>query len=367
MTAIPGGAAAEAASRGSVLGRIRLGDPVVAVWLAALAVTLVGWMVVAADGGEFMTRSTVTGILQNSVALGLVAVGQSVVILTGSLDLSVAYLVSLGTLIAAEMMESGNVVTAVLAVLALSAAVGVANGLIVTGLKVNAFIATLGMAFILRGYIEDTYTGPAGHVPASFRRLGYDRVGFVPVSVLLLIAVAVVAWLITRRTRVGHHMYATGGDEHAARLSGVRTGRAVVLAHVLCSLCVGAAALFLAARLGAGAPWAGTDARYDLESIAAVVLGGTALAGGRGGVAGTLGGVLVLSVLDSVFNQLSVDPFFKNVVRGVVIIAAVAIYARPRSDRAARRPRRAGRGQAQTGGQAKTSGAPGVQGQEQSA
>ncbi len=362
MTAVPGGSAAPVAvRRPNPPARVRFGDPVVAVWLAALAVTLVGWIVVTADGGDFMTQATVTGILQNSVALGLVAVGQSVVIVAGSLDLSVAYLVSLGTLVAAEMMQSGSVLTAVLAVLALSAAVGVANGLIVTGLKVNAFIATLGMAFILRGYIEDAYTGPAGHVPASFRRLGYDRIGFVPVSVLLLIAVAVVAWLITRRTRLGHHMYATGGDEHAARLSGVRTGGAVILAHVLCSLCVGAAALFLAARLGAGAPWAGTDARYDLESIAAVVLGGTALAGGRGGVTGTLGGVLVLSVLDSIFNQLSVDPFFKNVVRGVVIIAAVALYARPRADRAAKRPRRTGRGPAREGG------TPAVPGQERTA
>lgn len=305
-------------------------DPVAGVWLAALAVTVLGWAVVTAQGGNFLTTTNAVAILQNCVALGLVAVGQSAVILTGSLDLSVAYLISLGTLVAAETMASGGVVTAVLAVLALSVAVGLVNGLIVTGLKVNAFIATLGMAFILRGWIEDNYTGPAGEVPVSFQRLGYDRVGPVPVSVFLLIAVAALMWLITRRTRLGHHMYATGGDEHAARLSGVRTGRTVVVAHILCSLCVGAAALFLAARLGAGAPWAGTEARYDLESIAAVVLGGTALAGGRGGVAGTLGGVFVLAVLDSVFNQLSVDPFFKNVVRGVVIIAAVALYARPR-------------------------------------
>ncbi|MFI8434599.1 ABC transporter permease [Streptomyces sp. NPDC079020] len=306
---------------------LRLTGSVTGIWLAALAVTVLGWIVVAARGGDFFTVTNTVAILQNCVALGLVAVGQSVVILTGSLDLSVAYLISLGTLVAAETMRSGSVLVAVLAVLALSAAVGLANGLIVTGLKVNAFIATLGTAFILRGWIEDTYTGPAGEVPASFQRLGYDRLGPVPVSVFLLLAVAVVIWTITRRTRLGHHMYATGGDEHAARLSGVRTRRTVVAAHILCSLCVGAAALFLAARLGAGAPWAGTEARYDLESIAAVVLGGTALAGGRGGVAGTLGGVLVLAVLDSVFNQLAVDPFFKNVVRGVVIIAAVALYA----------------------------------------
>ncbi|WPW26906.1 ABC transporter permease [Streptomyces atratus] len=309
---------------------LRLIGPVAGVWLAALAVTGLGWIVVAARGGDFLTVTNVVTILQNCVALGLVAVGQSAVILTGSLDLSVAYLISLGTLVAAETMESGSVPVAILAVLALCAAVGLANGLIVTGLKVNAFIATLGTAFILRGWIEDNYTGPAGRVPASFQHLGYDRIGPVPVSLFLLLAVAAILWLVTRRSRLGHHMYATGGDEHAARLSGVRTRRTVITAHVLCSLCVGAAALFLAARLGAGAPWAGTEARYDLESIAAVVLGGTALAGGRGGVSGTLGGVLVLAVLDSVFNQLAVDPFFKNVVRGVVIIAAVALYARGR-------------------------------------
>ncbi|MFI7320774.1 ABC transporter permease [Streptomyces venezuelae] len=314
--------------------RGRFTDPAVGIWLAAAAVTALGWIVVAARGGDFLTLANVVGILQNCVALGLVAVGQTAVILTGSLDLSVAYLISLGTLVAATTMEDGGVVTAVLAVLALSAAVGLANGLIVTGLKVNAFIATLGTAFILRGWIEDHYTGPAGKVTVSFQHLGYDRIGPFPVSLFLLLAVAAALWLITRRTRFGHHLYATGGDEHAARLSGVRTRRTVVHAHILCSLCVGAAALFLAARLGSGAPWAGTEARYDLESIAAVVLGGTALAGGRGGVVGTLGGVLVLAVLDSVFNQLGVDPFFKNVVRGVVIIAAVALYAR----RGSRRP-----------------------------
>ncbi|MEO3755409.1 ABC transporter permease [Streptomyces sp. B6B3] len=319
---------------GTASGRAaaRLTDPAVGIWIAALGVTLLGWIVVTARGGDFLTQPNVTGILQSCVALGLVALGQTLVILTGSLDLSVAYLVSLGTLVAAQTMagQDGNILTAIIAVLALSAAVGLANGLIVTGLGVHAFVATLGTALILRGWIEDHYTGPAGSVPATFRRLGYDRIGPVPVSVFLLAAVALALWFVCRRTRFGHHLYATGGDAHAARLSGVRTRRTVVIAHVLCSLCAGAAALFLAARFGAGSPWAGTEARYDLESIAAVVLGGTILAGGRGGIAGTLGGVVVLAVLDSVFDQLSVDPFVKNVLRGVVLIAAVALHARSR-------------------------------------
>ncbi|MBC6462688.1 ABC transporter permease [Actinomadura sp. HBU206391] len=305
-------------------------DPVVMVYLALVGVTALGWIIVAARGGDFLTLTNVVGILHNSVVLGLVALGQTIVILTGSLDLSVAYLISICTLVAAETMNGrdGGVLPAVLAVLGLAAAVGLVNGIVITKLQVNAFIATLGVAFILRGYIEDTYTGPAGKVPVSFQRLGYDRIGPVPVSAFVLAGAAAALWLVLRRTRLGFHMYAVGGDEQIARLSGVRTHRVKIAAHVLCSLCAGLAALLLVSRLGAGAPWAGTEARYDLESIAAVVLGGTVLAGGRGGVAGTLGGVLILAVLDSVFNQLGVDPFFKNVVRGAVIIAAVALYAR---------------------------------------
>ncbi|MGW1996382.1 ABC transporter permease [Embleya sp. NPDC001921] len=308
----------------------RFADPTSVVYLALLGVILLGWITVTARGGSFLTLDNTVGILQNSVVLGLIAVGQSVVVLTGSLDLSVAYLVSIATLVAAETMDGsdGNIVPAIAAVLAFSVAVGLANGLIVTKLGVNAFIATLGVGFILRGWIEDTYSGPAGKVPESFQRLGFDRMGPIPVSAFLLLAVAVAVWFVLRRTRLGYHMYAVGGDEQTARLSGVRTHRVIIAAHVLCAVCAGLAGLFLAARLGAGSPWAGTEARYDLTSIAAVVLGGTALAGGRGGVTGTIGGVLMLAVLDSVFNQIGVDPFFQNVVRGVVIIVAVALYAR---------------------------------------
>ncbi|GAA2116858.1 ABC transporter permease [Actinomadura alba] len=307
-----------------------LTDPVVMVYLALAGVTALGFITVEARGGDFLTLTNVVGILHNSVVLGLVALGQTAAILTGSLDLSVAYLISICTLVAAETMngQDSRVLPAMLVVLGMSATVGLINGIVITKLQVNAFIATLGVAFILRGYIEDNYTGPAGKVPVSFQHLGYDRIGPIPVSAFVLAGATVALWLVLRRTRLGYHMYAVGGDEQIARLSGVRTHRVKIAAHVLCSLSAGVAGLILASRLGAGAPWAGTEARYDLESIAAVVLGGTVLAGGRGGVAGTLGGVLILAVLDSVFNQLGVDPFFKNVVRGAVIIAAVALYAR---------------------------------------
>ncbi len=304
--------------------------PVLVVYLALAALLVVGSVLVGLQGGVLLDQGGILNILTRSTVLGLVAIGQTLVIVTGSLDLSVAYLVGLCSLVAAETMAGSQamVVPGVLAALAVAAVVGLVNGLVITVLKANAFIATLGVALVLRGYLEHNHTGPAGSVPRSFQHIGYDRIGPVPVAALLMLLLAAAAWWYLRRTRAGYHMYAVGGDIDVARLSGVRTGRTIVTAHVVCAVMAGLAGVFLAARLGSGAPYVGTDAGYDLESIAAVVLGGTVLAGGRGGVVGTIGGVLILATLDTVFDDLAMDSFFKDVVRGVVLVVAVALYAR---------------------------------------
>ncbi|MFF5982091.1 ABC transporter permease [Streptomyces olindensis] len=298
----------------------------------ALVLTLaIGWIVVTVDGGRLFSVPTTVSLLHVAAGLGLVAVGQTLVVIGGSLDLSVAYVVSLSTLVAAETMagDDGALLPAIGLTLAVSGAIGLVNGLFVTAARINPFIATVGVGLLLKGYLDNGYDGPAGKTaPALVQGLGYQRVGPVPLSFLLLLAVAAAAWFMLARTRFGHHLIAVGGDPEVARLSGVRTSRVLVIAHVLCALCAGLAGVYLASRLGAGAPRVGTEGLYDLESIAAVVLGGTALAGGRGGVVGTVGGVLLLASIDAVFNQLEVDVFFKQVIRGVIIIAAVAVYAR---------------------------------------
>jgi ribose transport system permease protein len=305
-------------------------SPATPVYAALIGVFVLAWIVVAIDGGTFVTVDNIVGMLQRSVALGIVSAGQTVVILAGSLDLSVAYVISLSSLLAAETMDgqTANMVPAILAVLALGLIVGLGNGLIVTKLRVNAFIATLGTGLIIKGYMDDRYNGPAGSIPDTFEELGYRRFGVLPLSVFLLLAVIVVIYLLLRYTRFGFRLYAVGGDEEVSRLSGVRTHRTIIAAHVVCSICAVLTGLFLASRLGSGTPTVGQDGGYDLESIAAVVLGGTALAGGRGGVLGTIGGVFILAVLDNTFNQLEVNAFLKDVVRGAIIILAVAVYAR---------------------------------------
>ena len=306
------------------------------VYAALLGIVIISWIVVTIDGGTYWTTANIVNILQRSVALGIVAAGQTVVILLGSLDLSVAWLISLSSLVLATTMDgqSSNVTQAVLLVLVIGLAVGLVNGLIITKLRVNAFIATLGTALIIQGIIQNKYDGPAGAVPASFRDIGYTRFGLIPMSFFLLIAVVFVIWFLLRNTRFGYRIYAVGGSEDVSKLSGLRTHRTIIAAHVVCSLCAVITGMFLAARLGAGTPTVGTDGGYDLESIAAVVLGGTALMGGRGSVLGTVGGVFILAVLDNTFNQLEVNSFIKDVVRGVILIAAVAVYARRQEKKA---------------------------------
>ena len=287
-----------------------------------LLVLLVTWGLILATGGNLNVTST----LVRSVALGIVAVGQTYVILGGSLDLSVAYQVSVTAVLASVFMDgsTARIWVAVPAVIAVGAFIGLVNGLIITKLHINAFIATLGMSLILRGSLNATVDNYAGAVPPEFQRLGYDTILGLPVSILLLFAVVGIGWFVLRHTRFGHHLYAVGASKESARLSGVRSDRVLILAHVICSVTAVLTGLFIVSRLSAGAPWVGTDGNYDLESIAAVVLGGTALMGGRGGVLGTFAGVLILALLDNAFNQLQIDPLLKDVVRGVIIIAAVA-------------------------------------------
>ncbi|MGI8626493.1 MAG: ABC transporter permease [Geodermatophilaceae bacterium] len=334
-------------ARRPVVGRVDFSNPTHSVYAALAAILVSGSILVALQGGVYLDSAGVLSILSDSTALGLVAIGQTIVILCRSLDLSVALLIGLCSLVAAEIMDgrTSMVVPAIVATLAVAALVGLANGLIITKLRVNAFIATLGMALILRGLLEARYTGPAGDTPLSFQQVGYTRIGPIPVSALIVLALAAATWWYLTQSRAGYHVYAVGGSPEIARLSGVRTDRTIISAHVLCSLAAGITGLYFAARLDSGSPFVGTDGAYDLQSIAAVVLGGTLLAGGRGGIVGTIGGVLILASLDTLFDDLGVNPFFKDVVRGVVIIVAVAIYARRAVDprrRVERSPAEAG-------------------------
>lgn len=307
--------------------RLRL-DTTLIVYIALIGVIAIGAILVASVGRNFFSDGNIRDILTGMSVLGLVAVGQTLVILTGSLDLSVPYVISLSSLIAAETMKgyAGNIVQGVLLALLVCAVIGLVNGLVVTKLKVNGFIATLGIGLVVKGYLDTMYKGSSGSVPAEFQYIGATGIGPVPISTIIMLALAALVFVFLRRTRTGHHIYAVGGSLDVSRLSGLRTSQPIIVAHVICSVTAGLAGLLLASRLGVGSPTVGSQGGYDLLSIAAVVLGGTLLAGGRGSIWGTIGGVAIFAVLDSTMSVMQVNPFLKDVVRGIVIVAAVAIY-----------------------------------------
>lgn len=300
------------------------------VYIFLVAIFVVGGILdqVFADGQIFTNRAILTNILVRSVALGIVAVGQTLVIIGASIDLSVAYTISVTAVMSSFIMQGdpAKVPQAILVVLAIGAVIGLVNGLIITKLGVNSFITTLGISLILKGIINATFANYTGSVPRSFEFFGYGTLGFIPVSILVLLLVVTGGWFLLTRTKFGAQLYGVGGNVEVARLSGLRTDRVLIGAHILCSLTAVLTGLFVVSRLRSGAPWIGPDGIYDLESIAATVVGGTALSGGKGGVWGTLAGVLIFGVLDTVFNQLGVNPYLKTVLRGAIIILAVASY-----------------------------------------
>lgn len=278
--------------------------------------------------GQMLEQTILTNMLIRSVALGVVSIGQTFVMIGASIDLSVAYTVSVTAVMASFIMQGdpANVPIAIAVCVGIGILVGVTNGLVITKLKVNPFIATLGVGLILRGLLNASFSNFTGAVPESFQTLGYGTIGPVPISIIVLLAVVLLGSFLLNRTKFGAHLYGVGGSEQVARLSGLRTDRVVILAHVVCSLTAVLTGLFVVSRLRSGAPWVGPDGLYDLESIAAVVVGGTALSGGKGGVWGTLAGVLIFAILDTMFNQIGMDSFLKQVLRGAIIILAVASY-----------------------------------------
>jgi len=292
----------------------------------------------ASSSDRFLTDRNLVNVLRQSSFLGMVAIGQTLVILTGGIDLSVGSLVKLSVLVAAVLMDGNpdNVAKAVLATIGLGMLVGIAHALVITQLKVAPFIVTLGTFSILRGAALLISTGPIGKATRDFVRL-YDRqlssypvVGSVPwISILPIFFVFFFTLLLLmatmlRRTPFGRHIYAVGGNEQVARLSGIRVSWVKVGVYVLCSTLAAVAGLMWLSRSAVGDPVIGEG--LELQSITAVILGGTSLFGGRGGVWGTLGGVLLLSLTANLLVVLQVNQWYQELIQGFIIISAVALY-----------------------------------------
>ncbi len=280
---------------------------------------------------RFRDPGNLTNVLRQTIVLGLLAIGQSLVILAGGIDMSVALIARLSTLLVAVLFGGDEaLILPLLALgLAIGAALGLVNGLIITRVYASPFIVTFGMFSILNGVCLAIASSPVGKIPPAYLALYDARLGPLPICVLAMAAVWAAAWLLTSRTRFGRALYAVGGSPRVARLAAINVSRTLLWAYVLSGLCGAAGGLFILARSGVGDPKMADG--LEFQSIVAVALGGISLSGGRGTIVGTLGGVLLLGVVANMFNILQVDSFFQQLILGLVVLITVATYRTARA------------------------------------
>lgn len=294
----------------------RVGILVVLVLLVAL---------MAAIAPNFASTDNLLNIARSISINAILAAGMTFVIITAGIDLSVGSIVAVSGVVAVLSAMGGvpSPLAVLLGVLA-GAAAGLLNGLFVAYMALAAFIVTLASMTFLRG-LAYTMTGgqPIVDNALNFRDLGNGYIAGIPIPVIVMVIVYLVAWFVLERTRYGRHVYAVGGNPEAARLAGVNVKRILTSVYAISGACAGLAGVIFAARVVSAQPTAGTS--YELDAIAAVVLGGTSLAGGRGRIVGTLIGAVILGVLSTGLILMNVPFFTQLLIKGIVIILAVSI------------------------------------------
>ncbi|MGM0548270.1 MAG: ABC transporter permease [Bacillota bacterium] len=272
----------------------------------------------------FLTVPNLLNIVRQVSIIAIVSFGMTMVILTGGIDLSVGSMLAFSGAIAAGMMvNSGlNVFLAILVGLAAGTVLGLFNGIAVAKAKLPAFIVTLAMMTIARGFTLIYTSGrPISGFNETFRFFGAGYLVKIPIPVVIMFILLFVIFILLKKTPLGRYIYAIGGNEKATRLSGINTDKIKIAVYGLNGFLAAASGIILTSRLNSAQPMAGEG--YELDAIAAVVLGGTSLSGGRGGVIGTIIGALIIAVLNNGLNLLNVSSFYQLVAKGAVILLAV--------------------------------------------
>lgn len=288
--------------------------------LLALVVTIILFSVLES---AYLSVSNLTTIITQAVTYGLMGIGMTCVIITGGIDLSVGSALALVACIGAQLAKAGLPIPVwVIVCLAMGFLLGAINGFLVGTLKLQPFVATMGTMSIYRG-ISYVITGgfPVLSVPRQYRNVfNFQITPTMTFSVVVFLVFAVIMTIVLKKTKLGAHTYAIGGNEDAARLSGVRVDRTKILIYGLAMLGTTLAGLVQVGRLGTGDPSTGSG--YEMDAIAAAAIGGTSMAGGRGNIFGTVIGAILFSALKVGLIAMGVDTFYQFIVTGVVVIFA---------------------------------------------
>ncbi|MEI6157902.1 MAG: ABC transporter permease [Atribacterota bacterium] len=272
----------------------------------------------------FFNPLNIINVIRQVSIIGVMAVGMTFVILLGLIDLSVGSIVAFSGIIAAgfQVKWGGNFFLSLVIPLLVGAGIGYFNGFVSTKGEIHPFIVTLGTMSIFRGATLLIAQGkPISGMSPAFRFLGAGMVGPIPFPVILFLGCVIIAGIILKRTVFGRYVYAIGGNQEAALLSGIMVDRVKIVTYTILGVLSGLSALILTSRLNSGELVAGTG--YELDVIASVVIGGTSMMGGEGGVYGTLVGALLIGVISNGLNLLGVQPYWQMMVKGSIVILAV--------------------------------------------
>lgn len=286
----------------------------------------------------FSSMYSIQNILSYAGMYGIASLGMTLAILTGGTDLSAGSNMALAGIVGAGLLGNAigaanpvklPVAVAMAAAILLSAGIGAVNGLCITKLKIAPFVATLAMMSIARGLlyviadavVQGVSGSPITFMNSDFSRLGQGKIGKIPIQFILYIALFALLYVILRHTRFGRNIYAVGGNPEIARLAGVRTHRIIIACYAISGALIGISGIILAGRLSSASTVAATG--YELDFITAVALGGTAMAGGKGGVVGTLVGTLFLAVLNNGLDMSGVPSFYQYLIKGAILVLAV--------------------------------------------
>jgi len=288
-----------------------------------LALFFIG-AVLSFSNPNFLTTANLINVVRQISINGILAVGVTFVLLTGGVDLSLGSLVALSGVVAASFAHPAQfpIVVPVLAGIAAGAICGLCNGVITTRGKVAPFIVTLGMMTIARGLALILSQGkPVSNLSKEFTRIGGESFIGIPIPIFLLFGITLASILFLKYFRLGRYLYAVGGNEKAALVSGISVVKVKTFAYTICGALAGLAGVILASRITTGQPNAGVG--YELDAIAAGVIGGTSLSGGVGGVGGTILGALLMGVINNGLDLLNVSSYYQAIVKGFIIIGAV--------------------------------------------
>jgi ribose transport system permease protein len=278
-------------------------------------------IVAAFTSDAFLTESNFTNLLRQMVTTGLLALGMLVVILTAGIDLSVGSIVALTGIMAAGFSASMPVPLAMACAVVVGVACGLCNGALIARFNLAPFVVTLGALTTIRGLTYVYSETPITPEKAGFLSLGTNNIGPVPIAAVVMLAAFGIVWVFLARTAAGRALIAIGGNREAVRLAGIGVSRHLLLAYAISGFCAGLAGVILASRVGIAQPSVAVG--FELNAIAACVIGGASLAGGRGSVAGTLGGVVLLALIDNLLTLYDVQSYWQQVLKGLIIVFVV--------------------------------------------